>query len=411
MKKVRVLIIGAGNRGNQYASYSKHFPMEMEVVGVAEPNPARREAFVKRYNLTENIYETWQRALKADAFADAVIICTTDRDHYGPFMTAIKKGYDILLEKPIATNINDCKKIAKISEKSPQVTAICHVLRYSPYFVKIKEIVSSGALGEITCINHLEAIGHKHFAHSYVRGYWRKKAESGPLTLTKSCHDFDILNWLSDSKCVKISSFADLTHFKKDKAPKGSAERCLDCAVKKECPYNAEEIYLTNKYSEWPTSVITDDPTVGGVMKALKDGPYGRCVYRSDNDVVDHQSTILKYQNQITASLTISAFTDGDIVGKRFTRVMGSRGELWGDFESINITDFITGKKETINIEIRETDKHGHHGGGDFGLVRDFLLSVNGQRKVSRIEDGLAGHIQAFAADRSRKTGKVARLF
>jgi predicted dehydrogenase len=411
MKKIKVLIIGAGNRGNQYASYSKYFPEEMEVVGVAEPNPARREAFVKEYDLKSNIYHTWQEAFTQEKFADAAIICTTDRDHFRPFVAAEKRGYHILLEKPIATNIKDCKKIAAISEESEQVTAICHVLRYSPYFIKIKEIVSSGALGEIACINHLEAIGHKHFAHSYVRGNWRKKGESGPLTLTKSCHDFDILNWLADSRCTKIGSFADLTHFKKEKAPAGSSDRCIDCSVKNDCPYNAEQIYSNFNFSEWPTSVITDEPTPEGLLKALKNGPYGKCVYRSDNNVVDHQSTILKYKNQITASLTISAFTDGDIVGKRFTRVMGSRGELWGDFESINVTDFVTGKKETINIEIKETDIRGHHGGGDFGLVRDFLSSVNGQEGISRIEDGLAGHIQAFAADRSRKTGKMVRLF
>ncbi len=411
MKKVKVLIIGAGNRGNLYASYSKYFPKEMEVVGVAEPDEVRRKIFAESYHLKpENIFQTWQEALEADQFADVAIICTQDTSHLEPFLAAEKAGYHILLEKPMATSVKDCKKIAAISAKSDKIMAVCHVLRYTPYFNKLKEIVDSGVLGEIISINHLEAIGHKHFAHSYVRGNWRKSKESGPLTLTKACHDFDIINWIIGKKCSEIFSYGELTHFKKENAPHGSAKRCLDCKVAASCPYEAKKVYLDKNNIGWPTPVITNNLSRKGIVEALETGPYGRCVYHCDNDVVDHQNTVLKYDNGITASLTISAFTEGNIVGQRFTRIMGSLGELIGDFNSYKLINFRNSKITQNTIKIEGFDKHGRHGGGDYGLIRNFLQAVNGQTKISKIKDELDSHLQAFAAEDSRKSGIPIRL-
>jgi len=285
------------------------------------------------------------------------------------------------------------------------VFLICHVLRYTDYFSYIKRVLDEGRIGRLISIQHNENVAYWHQAHSFVRGNWRNSEESSPMILAKSCHDMDLLLWLAGADCVKVSSFGGLTHFKATIAPEGAPKRCLDgCPAKNSCPYYAPNIYLT-KETGWPTSVICDDMCLEARTKALKEGPYGRCVYYCDNNVVDHQVVILEFANEVTASFTMCAFTQQ---GGRTLKLMGTLGEIRGNMEKneIEINYFLTGVKEVVNIK-KSTDGHG---GGDFGIMRKFVELVqadNGVKGPTSADKSVQSHIMAFAAEKSRLEGRV----
>jgi len=403
------MIIGAGNRGNTYASYSNLFPEDMKVVAIAEPHPEKRKSFSEKYQLTPSqCFESWEKALNNKPFADAVIIATQDQFHVNPALAALGAGYHVLLEKPMATTKNDCRLLAQKARKSDQIFGLCHVLRYTSHYKTMKHIIDSGLIGDVVSMEHIEPVNYWHAAHSYVRGNWRRKDDSTPMILAKSCHDMDLLRWFADAPCKSISSFGSLTHFKLENAPEGSTQRCMDnCSVEPKCPYSALKLYLDMKLTGWPVNVITDDLSETGRIKALKEGPYGRCVYRCDNDVVDHQVVSMEFVNQITASFTMSAFTQG----RRRTRIMGTMGEMIGDFQTISVTDFRKSKIETVWTY--ESDDQYGHGGGDFGLMKQFLKAVRGNDSTffeSSISTSLESHLMAFAAEESRLKNKMVEL-
>ena len=409
MKPVQILIIGAGNRGNTYASYSKSFPNEMEIVSVAEPNDLTRNLFADEYKLdSSNCFNSWEEALNIERLADAVIICTQDQMHVKPALAALKLDYHVLLEKPMATSEDDCRKLAEAGFNINKIFGLCHVLRFTSHYAKMKEIIDTEFIGDIVSIEHLEPVNYWHMAHSYVRGNWRKLEESSPMILAKSCHDLDLLRWFADSPCKHISSFGSLKHFKNENAPGGSTERCIDgCEVEKECPYSALKLYLNMDITDWPVSVITNDFSKEGREKALREGPYGRCVYKSDNNVVDHQVVNIEFKNKVTASFTMSAFTDGN----RRTRIMGTMGEMVGNFETISLSNF---KDQTNEIVwVNKTEDVMGHGGGDFGLMKQFILAVKTNDPTifgSSIETSLESHLMAFAAEKSRLTKKIIEI-
>jgi len=413
MKKF--LILGVGNRGRIYSSFFKKHPKEMKVVAVAEENKVRREKFSKEYKIQKEYqFESWEKALNSEKkIADAVIIALPDKEHFESFKKATELGYDILLEKPMATSLAENREIAKIAKETLNIIAVCHVLRYSSFYERLKKMIDSGVLGKIVTVEHLEAIGAQHFAHSYVRGNWRKEKESGPTILTKSCHDMDILFWLVGQKPKKISSFGSLKHFKKENAPKGSSKRCLDCGVEKTCPYSAKKMYYDKRNLKSPTPAIADDLSRAGITKALKEGPYGRCVYHCDNDVNDHQVVNILFKNDVTASFTMSAFTDRTketISGHRKTRVMGTHGELIGDFRYIDYVDFRSGKKKRYDTNKMRGFNNSRHGGGDFGLMSDFIQAIVSRDEshlTSTPEESLMSHEMVFAAEESRKNNKI----
>ena len=409
MNPIQIMIIGAGNRGNVYASYSKSFPDEMQVLAVAEPNPKKRNAFAKAYPLSNShCFESWEEAIGENPPVNAVIISTQDQMHVGPALAALGAGYHVLLEKPIATTIEDCRTLARKAEKSGKIFGLCHVLRYTSHYKTMKHIIDSGLIGDVVSMEHIEPVNYWHTAHSYVRGNWRRKDNSTPMILAKSCHDMDLLRWFADAPCKSISSFGSLTHFKLENAPEGSTKRCMDnCSVEPKCPYSALKLYLDMELTGWPVNVITDDLSEQGRTKALQEGPYGRCVYHCDNDVVDHQVVSMEFENKITASFTMSAFTNGH----RRTRIMGTMGEIIGDFQTITVTDFRNNKTETVWNQ--ESDDQYGHGGGDYGLINQFLTAVRANDPSlfeSSIESSLESHLMAFAAEESRINNKVVEL-
>lgn len=413
MKPVKVIIIGAGDRGNAYAEYSIFNRYEMEIVGVAEPREYHRRKFSEKYSINkEYIFNDWKELLGVKKFADAVIIATPDRTHYLPAIKLLDKGYNLLIEKPVAVNEKECREIVEVSNRSKKIVGVCHVLRHTPYYEKMKAIIDEKIIGEIMSIEHIEPVGYQHYAHSYIRGNWRNSNTSSSMILAKSCHDLDILSWLVGKPFKKVSSFGSLTHFRKENAPEGSSDRCINnCEVEKDCPYSALKIYLNPALTGWPVDVITTDLSYEGRVKALKNGPYGRCVYRCDNNVVDHQVTIIEFEGGSTASFTMSAFTEGN----RKTRIMGTLGEVTGDSRYIKVILFKNNQEivyATLGKSNYPVSKHagsGHYG-GDFKIVSNFVKAIqNSDPSVfpSTIEEILESHLMAFYAEESRKKSKV----
>lgn len=403
-KPVTAITLGAGSRGNVYGDYGVKYPEQLDIVGVAEPIAIRNERYAKKHNIApENRFNTWEDVFKRPKFADAVIISTPDNLHYGPCMLALKMGYDVLLEKPISPSEKECRDILAMAKKNDRIVAVCHVLRYAPYFIKLKELMHNGSVGEIISIQHLEPIHHVHISHSYVRGNWHNSKETTPIILAKSCHDLDILKWLLDKRCKNISAFGSLKWFRKENAPEGSTERCVDgCKVENECPYSAKRIYFDNRTWLHHFDLPADKSKRGDViMEYLKSSNYGKCVYQMDNDQPDHYTTNILFEDDITAAFSMEAFTSYE--GRR-TRVMGSMGDIVGDMNSFTHTDFRTGK---VTEWKQTTDGHG---GGDWRLVSDWIQAVsqhNPALLTSTIEASIESHIMGFAAEKSRKLKKT----
>ncbi len=412
MKKITAVLIGAGQRGaNAYAEYALRYPQELQIVAVAEPDADKTENFREKHGIPKNrCFSSWDGLLKEDRLADAALICTQDSMHFEPTLKALEKGYHVLLEKPMAVRPEHCIAMSEYAEKCNRIFSICHVLRFTSFFSTIKELLDMGRIGKLISIQHNENVGFWHQAHSYVRGNWRSSADSSPMILAKSCHDMDILLWLADADCVQLSSFGSLTHFKSENAPEGAPERCLDgCPARDECIYHAAKQYLTEDTS-WPTSVISVDTSMEARKKALAEGPYGRCVYRCDNDVVDHQVVNMEFANEVTAAFTMCAFTNNN---DRTIKLMGSKGEIRGSIDKyeIEVTDFYTQRRDVICLNSM-SGKSGHHG-GDEGLIRDFVRLV--QREG--VDEGLTSanisvqsHLMAFAAEKSRLEKKVVQM-
>jgi len=407
-KPVTVVTIGAGSRGNVYGNYSLSYPDEMDIVGVAEPIQIRNDRYTQKHNISEeNRFKTWEDVFKRPKFADAVLITTPDNLHYGPCMAALKAGYDVLLEKPISPSEKECRDILELSRKTGRIVAVCHVLRYAPYFVKLREIIQSGAIGELMSIQHLEPIEHIHMSHSYVRGNWHDRNATTPIILAKSCHDLDILRWIVGKPCEQIVAMGSLKWFRKENAPAGSTDRCMDgCAVESTCPYSAMKIYYRERGRTYVFDMPEDKSLHGDhILEKLRTTNYGRCVYKMDNNQEDHYISSIQFQNGVTASFSMEAFTSYE--GRR-TRVMGSMGDIVGDMETFTVTDFRT-KKSTVY----DNSSGDGHGGGDWKLVRDWLQAVSQKNPAllsSTIDATIESHIMGFMAEKSRKTGKVEKI-
>jgi len=408
----KILIIGAGERGRAYADYVAEHPDEGILVGVAEPRDYQRERMAQRHKIpTARVFRDWRDAAARERFADAVIIATQDRMHVEPACVFAQQGYAILLEKPMATSQEGCQTIAEAMLRTGVMFAVCHVLRYTPYTQRLKRVLDSGRIGDIISVQHLEPVGYWHQAHSFVRGNWRNETESSPMLLAKSCHDLDWMQYIIGARCKKVSSFGSLKHFRPENRPEGAADRCLDCAVSCQCPYSAVRLYtklLEQGHTGWPLRVITNNISTEGVIEALRKGPYGRCVYACDNDVVDHQTVNMEFENGTTATFTMTAFTG--LGYGRTTRIFGSRGEILGDSRSIRIMDFLTDEKEELHLNTASTNADGGHGGGDSGIMRRFLAAV-AENDPEKITTGLAesydSHALVFAAETARKESRV----
>lgn len=412
MKKIKVILIGAGGRGTCYTSYMAKMPEQFEVVAVAEPIDSRRENIKKTHNIPDEMcFTDYKPLLKLGKIADLAVVATMDRDHFEPAMMAIDLKYDLLLEKPITPTPEECIKLTENAKKNNVRVVICTVLRYTKVFNHLKEIIDSGRLGKVMSINHEECVGNVHQSHSFVRGNWGNSERSSVMLLQKSCHDIDILQWLLNKKCLKVQSFGTLSYFTEKNAPEGSPERCIEgCPVADTCPYNSVKLYLDDKSNDWFRGAATREvnSTDEQVEKALRETLYGKCVYRCDNDVVDHQVVNMLFEDDVTVTFSMNAFNKGG----RFIHIMGTKGEVRAAISGdapIRVYDFES--KSEIEIPYSGVDGvTGGHGGGDEGIVHTLYSYLVGEYKgnsVPSIDESCYNHLVVFAAEESRLTNKV----
>lgn len=452
------IVLGAGSRGmDAYAPWLEEHPDEGRIVAIAEPNARRREAFARRYRIPDAMQFTDHEAVFArERFADFVVVATPDRAHVAPALRALECGYDVLLEKPMAVGADDCEALVAAAERSGRLLQICHVLRYAPFFARMKEIVDSGELGRVVTIQHAENVSHYHYAHSYVRGLYRNREASSPMILAKSCHDLDLLYWLAGgAEPVRLTSLARPTELRAENAPAGAPPYCSEgCPHAATCPYDAVAMYerltpllldlemtrearhawlirlvlrllRTRKglvdvltlgrtrgllpWRQWPVAQVVDEVTWENLRAALRTTPWGRCVYRvGDNDQVASQTVNVLFANGVNASFTMhgNAHREG-----REIRIDGTRGSLQGGFwaldQVLRVTDHKSGRtrREVLPVVF------GAHGGGDRRLMAGFLAALRGEAApLTTARESLWSHRMAFAADAAQRDGRVVRF-
>ena len=412
---------------------------------MAEPLSDRRDRFAADHRIdAAHAFDGWRALMDRDRLADAVVIATPDREHAAPAIAALELGYEVILEKPIAPTEAEVRAVASAAERSAERSAgritVAHVLRYTPFFTALKRSLDDGLIGDLVTITHAERIGYWHFAHSFVRGNWRREDQSSPMILAKACHDLDLVRWLAGDRCTSVASFGGLRHFRPQEAPEGALDRCWDgerrCPAAPDCPFDAVRLYVERsaRATGWPVSVITDDPSPEGRLGALAAGPYGKCVYAGDNDVADHQVTALEFANGVRATLTVSGLTPDNT---RSIVLGGTRGELAGRLDTgrIELRRFLPGGSavdgpwdrdeqgrqamrddERIVIETSAVTLDGH-GGGDSAMldvVVDRLIGRRDGRETAGpstdLADAIESHLMAFAAEESRHERRLVEL-
>jgi predicted dehydrogenase len=450
-RPLEAILIGAGSRGTEaYGPYALAHPDQIRFVAVAEPCKARRVRFAQAHDIPqERQFHTWEDLLAEGQIGDAALICTQDHLHVAPTVAALEVGYDVLLEKPMATTLAGCLQLVHAAERTGRLLQICHVLRYTEFFATVHDIVTSGRLGHVITVEHRENVSYWHMAHSYVRGHWRNSAQSSPMILAKCCHDLDLLQWYL-GPCTQISSVGSLIHYRPENAPPGAPRRCTDgCPHEDECPWYAPRLYLelvpllqmargfpnqlerlgatlalerpammgvarrllppvdaALDYRGWPVSVISENTGPEARLQALETGPYGRCVYHCDNDVVDHQVVTMEFRGGASAVLVMHGHSHQE---GRTMRIDGSWATLRGRFtvnhQEIEIHDHLTGQIEVV--EPRSASATGH-GGGDAGLLASFCRAVRDRsQSLTTARESLESHLMAFAAEEARTGQKV----
>ena len=419
MEQIRVIIIGAGNRGTRYASIMAQLPEQYKVVGVAEPVRVRREHIREMHNLPEDCCFThWKEILDKPRMADLAVIATQDRMHFEPAMAAIGLGYHLLLEKPVAPTAEQCDAIARAAAEQGVSVLVCHVLRYTPFYGKVKQLLLEGVIGTPVSLHQVEGVGNVHHSHSFVRGNWCREEDSAPMLLAKSCHDLDMIQWLLDKPCRRIQSFGSLTHFTAENAPAGAPVSCVDgdCPVRESCPYDCIRHYhdfKTNSRRKIIAGHLSAqyEPTDAEVMEALRTTDYGLCVYHANNDVVDHQVVNMEFAGGTTASFSMNAFN----AGGRYIRIFGTKGELYAAMKDPEITVHTFSDGKTVKVPVTEVDEtiNGGHGGGDQGIVRELYQYLSGSYRGFRAADihtSVRNHFLCFAAEEARHGGLVVDL-
>ena len=451
------ILFGAGNRGLEaYGPYAVAHPDELKFVAVAEPDPVRRARFAEVHEIpVERQYTSWEEVVEKEQMADCVFDCTQDQMHYQSGMAALETGYDLLMEKPICNTLAETVSIVSKAEELGRLMQICHVLRFTNFWQAAYEIVRSGRLGQIITISHRENVSSWHMAHSFVRGNWRREDQSAPMILAKCCHDLDLLYWFVGERAMRLSSVGSRLHFRPENAPDGAQKRCTDgCPVDETCPFYAPAVYIElqpfknalirsrklhyrmggrlsqkypvvarslgtvipdlrrlNEFDGWPRSVISQDPAnEAALLDALRTGPYGRCVYHCDNDVVDHQIVMMEFDNGISASLTMHGHSEEEC---RTLRIDGSQATLFGKFglnrSFLDIRDHRSAEIEQIEFP-SQVEAQGH-GGGDYGVVRSFVRSMRGEvGDLVTARDSMESHLMAFAAEEARLGGVVVNM-
>jgi predicted dehydrogenase len=408
---VTAAVIGAGHRGRfAYGGQALAHPERLRIVAIAEPDAARRDAMAREHGLSAGaLFGDWRELLARPKLADAVVVATSDTMHVPPTLAALAGGYHVLLEKPIAPEPADCERVVAAAERAGRILQIGHVLRFTAFYRRVREIVASGRLGRVWQIALAEHVGAWHMAHSFVRGRFRNRSLAAPILLAKSCHDLDLLIWLAQDRPARVASFGRLSGYTGARAPQGAPERCTQgCPVQASCAHDAVRFYLGPDdalAAAWPWNDVSPDPSREARRRALETGPYGRCVYRCDNDALDHQLVAVEFEDGLTASFSLHGHAAHE---SRVLRISGDQGELCGVLERGELELFRPGSFESEREQIAGSPLG--HFGGDVGLVAHFADAV-GRNAVDEVlvsgREALAGHLLGFAAERAREQGCV----
>lgn len=406
---VEAVLVGAGQRGRAvFGRYALDHPERLRIVGLAEPEPARRAEMARAHGLPpENVFDDFGSLFDHGRLAPVAIIATGDALHLEPTLRAFDTGHDVLLEKPMALHPEDCLRLVEAGEAKGRRLQVGHVLRYTPFYQQVAELLGQGALGRIVHLDLREHVARWHFVHSYVRGKFRSAATSAPILLAKACHDLDLLAWFADAEVQAVSSFGSLLHFDAEGAPAEVPPRCTDgCPVQASCPDDAVRFYLgpEDAIAElWPFSDLGSERSRTSRRRALEEGPYGRCVHCGDNDVLDHQVVALRFEGGATASFALHGFATHE---RRTLRITGTKGELRGVLQE-GVLELETNGAPPRRFEIPGSAID--HYGGDAGLLADFthVMSEPGRAPRTSGRSALASHLIGFAAEEARRSGRV----
>jgi len=400
---VTAAMIGAGQRGfHVFGEHARAHPEDIEFTAVVDPSPGRRQRFVAAHPKARAFadVESW---IGAERLADAAIIASPDRHHHKATVAALRAGYDVLLEKPMAATLADSVDLAREADAAGRILAVAHVLRYTPFFRTLHDVISSGRIGDIVTVEHRENVSAFHMAHSFVRGNWSRAATATPMIVQKCSHDFDILCWNLPSPVVRLASMGSLLHFRPDNAPRGAAPRCTAPCPVERCPYDARR-YLNPAWTGWPVHVITEDLSQQARRDALESGRWGRCVYTAGSDVVDHQVVTMELESGTSVVLVMHGHSADETRTMRYDGTRATLRARFGSDSAIEVTDHATGVTAQIPIE----SVAGGHGGGDDGVLEAFLAAVRwGASLMTTGRDSLESHVLAFAAEEARAGGQV----
>lgn len=407
-----VAILGVGARGGSiYGRLINEEKEHFKIVSLCDLRQEKLNFFGEVFGV-----ENAERFTDEDAFfekkrADLLVIATQDKDHIRHCLKAFEKGYDVLLEKPISDKIEECEQLLKAQKQYGCKVLVCHVLRYAPAFKKVKELIDNGEIGKLIMIDALEGAAYWHYAHSYIRGNWRNSKISSPMILAKCCHDMDLLQYYAGSRCENVASIGDLAFFKEENSPSGAAKRCTDCQYVETCPYSAKRFYIDRWVAHgepkdcWPHNVIANAPlSKEKLWQAIKEGPYGKCVFACDNDVVDHQITQMTFINGVKATLTMTGFQP--VNGRKIT-FHGTLGTIYLDEPGEKVVLHKYGENETereIDFTLDGMNEYGH-GGGDKGMIDDLIKMLDGGELITSLEESLESHLMALRAEESRLRG------
>lgn len=415
-KPLKAVIVGGGHRSLIYAELAKAEPDMLQIVGIADPNDFRRNQIGDYFNIPpEHRFVDVEALTQVPRFADAAINGTMDHIHVSTSIPLLKAGYDILLEKPFAVNEEEMCSLINCAKENNRKIMVCFVLRYAPFYRKIKETLLSGEIGQVINIQMVEHVSYHHMSTSHIRGKWRNEEEChATMLLAKCCHDIDIMMWLMGNDAPsKVSSFGSLMQFRPENAPENSGTRCLvDCPLVDSCLYSAKRLYIDHpnrwEFYVWDKLENKENPTIEDKIKLLKTSPYGVCAYKSDNNVVDHQSIAVQFKSGATGTHNMIG---GTAIPQRKIHIIGTKGEIFGTLEDGKFTVSLIDPRPNCEHLDREVDvsvRDDSHGGGDIELARDFVRYVrDNDMSVSctSIEDSMKGHLTVFRADKSMKNG------
>lgn len=415
---LRVVLVGAGHRTMLYARYAKEQPEEMTVVAVVDPDPVRRAQAVEEHAIPEaHQYAQIADLPAAGGLADAAINGTMDSIHVATTTELLHKGYDVLLEKPIATSAEELTELHQVAQETGRRVQICHVLRHAPFYHAIKQAVRDGSIGQVINAQLAENVSYDHMSISYVRGTYAEASRAGSsMLLAKSSHDLDLMAWLlSGNRPVRATSSGSRMFFVPEQAPEGAGQRCVvDCAIESTCAYSAKRHYVDNgwwSFYAWQgLEGVTLHPSREQMLESLRtDNPYGRCVWHGDADIVDHQVVAVEFEDGATGSLSMIG---NAAQSSRTIHLIGTKGELFGTMQdgSFTLRQIVSTGSERNTSTVVEVGGGTHmHGGGDLRLVADFVNVLRGNEpsiSTTALEDSINGHMIGFAAERGRLDGR-----